>query len=211
MVRTRSPVRVRVSAPVKNESAICRFVFFASKKPPGYKAHPKVRCLWRRISLPGGFLIRTCGSLQAPFVAQCQGSLDVQGGENERSRNFLQKNLKSVFAGKNGKTSPLRRGERREKRDCLSRPGKKTDPLSQGRAGGFCGLLPFGTPLGAEQFRGINVQNHAKVGKRVQRGHLVPLDVMRHRLLRNSQPFPDLGLRKSALPNGFRNSFLYHG
>ncbi len=42
-----------------------------------------------------------------------------------------------------GKTSPLRRGEGREKRDCLSRPGKKTDPLSQGRAGGFLRAIAF--------------------------------------------------------------------
>lgn len=132
-----------------SKKRICIFLqvrFFVSRKPPGYEAHPKVRRLWRRISLPGGFLIRTCGSLQAPFVAQCQGSLDVQGGENERSRNLPQKNLKSIFAGKSGKTSPLRRGERREKRDCLSRPGRKPHSLSQGRAGDPLPAISFRKP-----------------------------------------------------------------
>ena len=55
--------------------------FFASKKPPGYEAHSKVRRLWRRISLPGGFLIRTCRSLQAPLVAQCKVRLTCKAGK----------------------------------------------------------------------------------------------------------------------------------
>lgn len=118
---------------------------------------------------------RKRGSLQAPFVAQCQGSLGVQDGENERSRNLPQKNLKSVSAEKTENFAPSA-GRRARKTGLPFKTGQK-DRSSFSRQGRrfFAGYCLSGLPSVQSSSAGSTSRTTQRLANVSSAGILSPL------------------------------------